>query len=52
LRGAYPNLPALIAGPLAALYGAQQSGPHPAVPAELARGFVEGCGEGAAGLET
>lgn len=44
-EGAVPdNLAALIAGPLAASYGAQQSGPHPAVPAELARGLVEGCG--------
>ncbi|WP_454598619.1 hypothetical protein [Qipengyuania sp. SM2507] len=43
-EGAVPaNLAALIAGPLAAVYGAQQSGPHPAPPAELARGFVEGC---------
>ncbi len=47
-EGAVPaSLAALIAGPLAAVYGAQQSGPHPAVPAELARGFVEGCRDSA-----
>lgn len=47
-EGAVPaNLASLIAGPLAAVYGAQQSGPHPAVPAELAEAFVEGCEEGA-----
>ena len=46
-EGAVPaNLAALIAGPLAAVYGAQQAGPHPAVPAELAEAFVEGCGGG------
>ncbi|MFN3726272.1 MAG: hypothetical protein ACK4SZ_08205 [Allosphingosinicella sp.] len=37
------NLAALIAGPVAVNYGAQNSGPHPAPPAELARGFVAAC---------
>jgi len=44
-EGAVPaKLAALIGGPVAAVYGAQQSGPHPAVPVELAEAFVEGCG--------
>src|SRR5690606_37680344 len=43
--GAVPaNLGALLAGPVAAVYGAQRSGPHPAPPRALARAFVAGCG--------
>ena len=46
--GAVPgNLAALVAGPVAVNYGAQNSGPHPAPPADLARAFVAACGEGA-----
>jgi len=42
--GAVPdNLPALIAGPVAVNYGAQNSGPHAAPPAELARSFAAAC---------
>ena len=42
--GAIPaNLAALIAGPVAVNYGAQNSGPHPAPPADLARNFVPAC---------
>jgi len=48
--GAVPgNLAALIVGPIAVNYGAQNSGPHPAPPAGLARAFVAACGEGADG---
>lgn len=42
------GLPALLAGPVAVNYGAQNSGPHPAPPAGLVRGFLEACGERAA----
>lgn len=46
--GAVPdNLPALVAGPIAVNYGAQNSGPHPAPPAGLARAFVSACRDGA-----
>ena len=37
------NLAALLAGPTSASYGAQRSGPHPAPPPELARGFATAC---------
>jgi uncharacterized membrane protein len=37
------NLAALIAGPVAVNYGQQNSGPHPAPPAALARAFVAAC---------
>jgi uncharacterized membrane protein len=37
------NLPALLTGQLTASYGNQLSGPHPAPPAELARGFAAAC---------
>ena len=37
------NVAALIAGPVAASYGAQASGPHPAPPPALARVFVGAC---------
>lgn len=40
------NLAALVGGPVSASYGAQTSGPHPAPPADLARGFVGACSEG------
>ncbi|HZF96080.1 MAG TPA: hypothetical protein VEZ20_14555 [Allosphingosinicella sp.] len=44
--GAVPaGLAAFLAGPVSASYGAQTSGPHPAVPADLARGFVAACGD-------
>jgi len=43
-EGALPaNLAALVAGPVAVNYGYQNSGPHPAPPAELARAFVAAC---------
>ncbi|MCA1748957.1 MAG: hypothetical protein LC634_05300, partial [Sphingomonadales bacterium] len=46
--GAVPrNLDALIGGPVSASYGAQQSGPHPAPPRNLARNFAAACREGA-----
>jgi uncharacterized membrane protein len=41
--GVPPDLAALIGGPVAVNYGAQNSGPHPAPPADLARGFVSAC---------
>lgn len=37
------NLGALIAGGVAASYGSQRSGPHPAPPADLVRSFVGAC---------
>ncbi|HYJ29687.1 MAG TPA: hypothetical protein VEW25_05025 [Allosphingosinicella sp.] len=44
--GAVPaNLAALVAGPISASYGAQRSGPHPALPRALAAGFVAACSE-------
>jgi len=43
-EGALPaNLAALIAGPVAVNYGAQNEGPHAAPPADLARSFVAAC---------
>ena len=43
--GAVPgNLGALIGGPISVNYGAQNSGPHPAPPPELARAFIAACG--------
>lgn len=45
------NLAALIEGPLAVNYGAQNSGPHPAPPAGIARSFVAACAEGASGTD-
>lgn len=48
-NGAVPgNLPALVGGPIAVNYGYQNSGPHPAPPAELARAFVAACRDRAA----
>jgi len=48
--GAVPgNLAALIGGPVAVVYGAQQSGPHPAPPQGLARAFITACREGTPG---
>ena len=38
------NLAALLSGPVAANYGAQNSGPHQAPPAQLTRAFVAACG--------
>jgi uncharacterized membrane protein len=38
------NLSALVGGPVAVNYGSQNSGPHPAPPAEWARAFVAACG--------
>jgi uncharacterized membrane protein len=47
--GAVPdNLGALISGPISVSYGTQKSGPHPALPRELYRGFIAACQEGAA----
>ncbi|HZG09442.1 MAG TPA: hypothetical protein VEZ70_10740 [Allosphingosinicella sp.] len=37
------NLPALLTGQLTASYGNQVSGPHPAPPADLVRGFAAAC---------
>jgi len=43
-EGAVPaNLAALVDGPISASYGAQTSGPHPAVPREIAASFVAAC---------
>lgn len=36
-------LAALVGGSLSISYGEQASGPHPAPPADLARGFIEAC---------
>jgi uncharacterized membrane protein len=45
--GAVPdNLAALIAGPIAVNYGAQNSGPHRSLPSHLAQAFVAACREG------
>ena len=42
--GAVPDdLKRLVAGPIAASYGAQRSGPHPAPPASLSQSFVTAC---------
>lgn len=38
-----PNLAEVLAGPLSASYGAQTTGPHAPVPAELSRLFVAAC---------
>jgi len=47
--GAVPDrIAALVGGRLSASYGAQTSGPHPAPPRDLARGFVAACREGLA----
>jgi uncharacterized membrane protein len=44
--GAVPaSLPAMLSGPVSASYGAQTSGPHPAVPDDLARAFSASCNE-------
>ncbi|HET9427837.1 MAG TPA: hypothetical protein VFO69_05705 [Allosphingosinicella sp.] len=44
--GAVPaNLAQLVGGRISASYGAQSSGPHPAPPAGLARGFIAACGQ-------
>jgi len=42
------NLAALIGGPVAVNYGAQNSGPHPAPSSALARNFVAACAAGSA----
>jgi uncharacterized membrane protein len=39
------DLKGLVAGPIAASYGAQASGPHPAPPSDLSRPFVTACFE-------
>lgn len=43
------NLEQLLAGPVAASYGAQTSGPHPAPPEGLAIEFVRACSGGPGG---
>jgi uncharacterized membrane protein len=44
--GAVPgNLAALISGPISASYGAQSSGPHPALPQNLAAAFAAACAD-------
>lgn len=46
-EGAVPaNLAALVGGPISASYGAETSGPHPAVPREIAVSFVAACRNG------
>ncbi len=40
------NLEILIGGSVSASYGAQSSGPHPAIPAGLSSAFVAACREG------
>ena len=45
------NLAALVGGPISASYGAQTSGPHPAVPRNIAGSFVAAC-RGAASVGT
>ena len=37
------NLATLVGDPISASYGAQTSGPHPAVPPDIARSFVTAC---------
>lgn len=37
------NLAVLVRGRISATYGAQTSGPHPAVPPDIARSFVAAC---------
>lgn len=44
-----PNLEQLLAGPVAASYGAQTSGPHPAPPPKLAKEFARACSSGSGG---
>ena len=47
--GAVPgDLAALLGGPVAVNYGAQDAGPYPAPPAGLVRSFVTACNDGAA----
>lgn len=49
-EGAVPsNLALLIGGSVSASYGAQTSGPHPAIPRDIATAFVAACRSGAAG---
>jgi uncharacterized membrane protein len=43
-----PELAAILAAGVSARYGNQASGPHPAVPAGLARTFLAACSEAAA----
>lgn len=43
------NLEQLLAGPVAASYGAQTSGPHPTPPPELASEFARACSSGSGG---
>jgi hypothetical protein len=49
-RGAFPpaDLATILPGPdgIGVNYGAQNSGPHAAPPAALARDFLAGCGAG------
>lgn len=42
------GLAALVRGPISASYGAQKSGPHPAIPKPLAGAFVAACTEAGA----
>ena len=43
-KGAVPDeLPDILAGPVSASYGSQVSGPHPALPAELAAAELKAC---------
>jgi uncharacterized membrane protein len=47
--GSVPDsLAALVGGPIAVNYGAQNSGPHPAPPAQEARAFAAACRDGVA----
>ena len=50
-RGPVPDeVKALARGPLSASYGAQTSGPHPAVSDDLSRQFVEACTDAASAV--
>lgn len=52
-EGAVPsNLAPLIDGPVSAIYGAQTTGPHPAIPRDMTKAFVAACLGGAASQPT
>jgi len=47
-EGAVPSdLAASVGGPIAISYGAQTSGPHPAVPQDIVKPFIAACGHAA-----
>lgn len=47
-----PNFALLIGGPVSAIYGTQTTGPHPAIPRDMAKAFVAACIGGAASQPT